>query len=340
MSNTPEFGAGANTFNEVFGATRNPWNTSRSAAGSSGGAAVALATGMAWLAHGSDMGGACAIRRASTASWAFGRASGASRTTPNGHGRHESQPAGADGAQCRGLRAAARRDVRRRPARSALAAAHGRVVSGGGAIGLEAEARRLLARPRHHHGGRRSRGDHPKGGGALRGTGRDGRGGASGFHRPARVLHHAARLRLLHEEGRAAARASRPAQARSDLEYREGLQDRFRRARARRKDAHRAGAALSGVLRPLRSAAHARDRGRAVPDREPLRGRGERPQVRELRRVARHRLRDHGVMRHRAVAALRLHARRTCRSACRSRVRRAAKRASWRRPSRWRICSG
>ena len=56
-SNTPEFGAGANTFNEVFGATLNPWNTSRSAAGSSGGAAVALATGMAWLGQGSDMGG-------------------------------------------------------------------------------------------------------------------------------------------------------------------------------------------------------------------------------------------------------------------------------------------
>ncbi len=57
MSNTPEFGAGAHTFNEVFGATRNPWNTSRSASGSSGGAAVALATGMAWVAHGSDLGG-------------------------------------------------------------------------------------------------------------------------------------------------------------------------------------------------------------------------------------------------------------------------------------------
>jgi amidase len=56
-SNTPEFGAGANTFNEVFGATVNPWDTSRSVAGSSGGAAVALATGMAWLAHGTDMGG-------------------------------------------------------------------------------------------------------------------------------------------------------------------------------------------------------------------------------------------------------------------------------------------
>jgi amidase len=56
-SNTPEFGAGANTFNEVFGATLNPWDISKSAAGSSGGAAVALATGMAWLAHGTDMGG-------------------------------------------------------------------------------------------------------------------------------------------------------------------------------------------------------------------------------------------------------------------------------------------
>src|ERR1700723_342411 len=56
-SNTPEFGAGAHTFNEIFGATRNPWNTSRSASGSSGGAGVALATGMAWLAHGTDMGG-------------------------------------------------------------------------------------------------------------------------------------------------------------------------------------------------------------------------------------------------------------------------------------------
>jgi amidase len=56
-SNTPEFGAGANTFNEVFGATRNPWDTARSAAGSSGGAAAALASGTAWLAHGSDMAG-------------------------------------------------------------------------------------------------------------------------------------------------------------------------------------------------------------------------------------------------------------------------------------------
>lgn len=56
-SNVPEFGAGGNTFNEVFGATLNPWNTAMSASGSSGGAAAALATGMAWVAHGNDMGG-------------------------------------------------------------------------------------------------------------------------------------------------------------------------------------------------------------------------------------------------------------------------------------------
>ncbi|NNE82889.1 MAG: amidase [Alphaproteobacteria bacterium] len=56
-SNTPEFGAGANTFNEVFGQTLNPWNTALTCGGSSGGSAVALATGMAWLATGSDLGG-------------------------------------------------------------------------------------------------------------------------------------------------------------------------------------------------------------------------------------------------------------------------------------------
>lgn len=56
-SNTPEFGAGSHTFNEVFGTTLNPYATDRSAGGSSGGAAVALATGMIALADGSDHGG-------------------------------------------------------------------------------------------------------------------------------------------------------------------------------------------------------------------------------------------------------------------------------------------
>ena len=56
-TNTPEMGAGGNTFNEVFGATKNPWDTTLNAGGSSGGAAAGLATGAVWLSHGSDHGG-------------------------------------------------------------------------------------------------------------------------------------------------------------------------------------------------------------------------------------------------------------------------------------------
>ena len=56
-TNTPEFGAGANTVNKVYGATRNPFDLARTCAGSSGGSAVALATSMVPLCTGSDTGG-------------------------------------------------------------------------------------------------------------------------------------------------------------------------------------------------------------------------------------------------------------------------------------------
>ncbi len=56
-TNTPEFGAGSQTFNEVFGRTLNPWDPTKTCGGSSGGAAVALASGMVPIADGSDMGG-------------------------------------------------------------------------------------------------------------------------------------------------------------------------------------------------------------------------------------------------------------------------------------------
>jgi amidase len=56
-TNTPEFGAGSQTFNSVFGVTRNPYDPTKTCGGSSGGAAVALACGMLPIADGSDMGG-------------------------------------------------------------------------------------------------------------------------------------------------------------------------------------------------------------------------------------------------------------------------------------------
>jgi amidase len=56
-TNTPEFGAGSHTFNTIFGATKNPYDVTRSCGGSSGGAAVGLACGMMPIADGSDTGG-------------------------------------------------------------------------------------------------------------------------------------------------------------------------------------------------------------------------------------------------------------------------------------------
>ncbi|NNK47345.1 MAG: amidase [Gemmatimonadetes bacterium] len=60
-TNTPEFAAGGNTFNEVFGRTRNPWNPELSAGGSTGGGAAALAAGMIALAEGTDLGGSLRV---------------------------------------------------------------------------------------------------------------------------------------------------------------------------------------------------------------------------------------------------------------------------------------
>lgn len=78
-SNTPEFGAGGSTFNEVLGRTRNPWNTALTPGGSTGGGAAALAAGEVWLAHGTDHAGS--VRRPATYCSVIGLRPSAGRIT-------------------------------------------------------------------------------------------------------------------------------------------------------------------------------------------------------------------------------------------------------------------
>ena len=165
--------------------TRNPWDTSTSAAGSSGGAAVALATGTAWLAHGSDMGGSlrnpasfCGIvgLRPSIGRVAHTPASAIDRNL------------GVQGPMARNVEDLALlldamsgedpADPLSLPLlpKSFLSAARS---------GDKPKRDRLFARPRHHAGRSRSCRHHPQGGGALCRGRRHRRGSASGFARGA-----------------------------------------------------------------------------------------------------------------------------------------------------------
>ena len=107
-TNTPEFGAGSQTFNPVFGPTRNPYDTRLTPGGSSGGAAAAVAAGMIPFADGSDL--AASVRNPAAFCGAGGpahhaRAGARGRARPAGRGRaHRPHRAG--------RRAAAGRDVR------------------------------------------------------------------------------------------------------------------------------------------------------------------------------------------------------------------------------------
>ena len=179
-SNTPEFGAGANTFNEVFGATLNPWDTSRSAAGSSG-----RCRGGARHRHGMARPRHRHGRLAAQPRELLRHRRHAPEHRPRrayaGRGdRPQSRGAWSDGAQCRGSRAVARRHERRASGRSAVAAGAAEFVPVGRALRQQAEARRLFARSRHHPGRSRGRRHHPQGGAAFCRGRRHRRGSASG----------------------------------------------------------------------------------------------------------------------------------------------------------------
>ena len=159
-SNTPEFGAGANTFNEVFGATRNPWNTVALGGGlvrrRRGGARDRHGLARARHRHGrlAAQPGELLRHRRHAAEHRPGRAYAGRQD------RSHARRAGPDGAQRRGPCAAARRHERRASGRSAVAAGAADIVPVSGALkGFTAAAGRLFGDPRHHagrSGGRRA----------------------------------------------------------------------------------------------------------------------------------------------------------------------------------------
>ncbi len=113
-TNTPEFGAGSQTFNEVFGRTLNPYDLTKTCGGSSGGAAVALACGMVPIADGSDTGGS--LRNPASFCNVVGLRGAVGRVPPWPTDAPWAHPAraGADGAHGRGRGADAERDGRPR----------------------------------------------------------------------------------------------------------------------------------------------------------------------------------------------------------------------------------
>ena len=306
-SNTPEFGAGANTFNEVFGATRNPWDTSRSAAGSSGGAAVALATGMAWLAHGSDMGGSlrnpasfCGIvgmrpsigRVAHTPAAAIDRNLGVQGPMARNvedlallldamSGEHPADPLSLPLLPKSFLSAVRSGN---KPKRVAYSPDLGITP-----VDPEVAAITRKAAERLASSGVIVEEAHPD-------------------LREAHECFHVLRAFDFALSKAALLRAKRD-QLKPEVIWNieEGTQADGRAARARRGAARRHDRAHARILPYLRSAADARDHRGAVPGREPLRRRMRRQEIRQLCRVARDRLCDHAGVLPRAVAALRLY---------------------------------
>ena len=158
-TNTPEFGAGSHTFNRVHGVTRNPWDLGRSAGGSSGGAAVALACRMVATADGSDMGGS--LRNPAAWNNVVGFRP-TPRVVPRRRTRQRVDAAGTrgpDGPHGRRRRPAARR-ARPRPTPAIRCTARSTLPARARPAG-PAAARGLVARPRRVAGrggaGRRAR---------------------------------------------------------------------------------------------------------------------------------------------------------------------------------------
>ena len=146
-TNTPEFGLGSHTFNRLHGLTRNAYDPTRSAGGSSGGAAVALALRMLPVADGSDYGGS--LRNPAGWNNVFALRPSIGRVPANGGDLWLPSHGGewADGAQRARPRAALRRAGGLRPARSAVARRRPRARLTRPRARLRRRAHRLVRRP-------------------------------------------------------------------------------------------------------------------------------------------------------------------------------------------------
>ena len=310
-TNTPEFGAGSQTFNPVFGATLNPYDLTKTCGGSSGGAAVALACGMLPIADGSDMGGS--LRNPASFCNVVGLRPSPGRVpvVAGGDGVVDAERRRPDGAQRRRRRAVAERDRRSRCAIADRARRAGRAVcrrrstatstacaSRGGRISA---ACRSIPASEHVVNAQRAR---------LRVARLHRRGGGAGLHRlRRRCSRRCARWRSSPASRRSRRGAPRPG------EGHDPLGDRARRAadadgdREGRDEANRAlspHAAVHGALRVLRAAD--RRRCRRSTSTQPYRHRDRRRRDGDLHRL------DEVLLLHldrrqpRDLGAVRLHA--------------------------------
>ena len=264
-SNTPEFGAGANTFNEVFGKTRNPWNVEKTCGGSSGG----LVDG-AGHRPGLARDRLRPRRQPADSRELLQRLRHAPEPRPR-RPRPEAPPLrGADGgrphgAQRAGLRPHARCHVRRPPGRPALPGGTGGQLRRRALDAAAARPHRLQPGPRPAAGGARGRRHLRARRRDSRGRRHGGRGGLPGPLRRDRCLSGSARGALRRRQGRDARDPPGRAQARDHLEHREG-------PRARRRQDRPGGACARRNLSAGRPLLHApRPAGLPLRDRAALR---------------------------------------------------------------------
>ena len=283
-TNTPEWGAGSQTFNPVFGATRNPYDPSPTCGGSSGGAAVVLASGMLPLADGSDLGGSLRNPAAFCNVVGVRPAPGRVPSGAPGDAFNPHPVLGPDGTQ-RGRRGAAalrsrgsrprRADgARRRSARLRVAS---RPRARGPADRLEHDDRRPALRAGGPERARRN----PR---AARGQRRAGHAARAGPRRRGRGLRDVPRARH-GPDGCGDRGASRRLQGDGAPQRRAGPGADADRHRARGDAAHRAVPPDRGPARRARRARAAGHAGRAVPrragvpDRDRRRADGRLPRV-------------------------------------------------------------